>query len=108
MGSANSLTELSDFHFHFLYHGLLRCLHTCIKTAERKDHESWHMGCFIIGDMFLGGTWFIFFPTTGKLKCRHSVGPRGKGKRFGKQPVSVINGHISFMKLSRLMLACVV
>ena len=90
-----------------LYHGLLSCLHTCIKAAEGKDHESWHMGCFIIGNMFLAGPG-LSFPNREAEKYRHSVGPRGRGKRFGKQPVSVINGHISFMELNRLMLACVV
>lgn len=50
----------------------------------------------------------LSFPNREAEKRKHSVGPRRRGKRFGKQPVSVINGHISLMELSRLMLACVV
>lgn len=80
-----------------------RWLLFCLRLAEGKDHESWLMGYVITGHIT---GWDLVKSLLHRTeKCRPSVDSRGRRKRFGKQPVSVINWHIPFTGLWGLRLA---
>lgn len=77
----------------------------CIKPAEGE--KPWIRAQGLYHHRSHSISWDLVYPSPPREaeKCRPSVGPRGRGRRFGKQPVCVINGNIPFMVLCGLRLA---